>query len=545
MKKSLFLLPALLIASCSNNAQQPANKDVKFIDHKDGLVPYKYENSDGGKARLVDANHNPILIQSTLLRTDLLKNADFLTASEMEDYFAIAKETAMNTVDITIMWSEIETEYNVYDFSELDYYLSYAKKYELKLNIEWYGSFTDGETHTVNLPKYVVEDQKTYPLIIDMFDFANYGRCEIINWKNSTLIKREQLALYSMMNHIYDWNTENNSYNPVMMIQIGQGIDRFQRWRIDAYKVPGSDGQIMGSDEAWNMVNNYINQMGKAVKYSMYKALTRVEFCEQNAVVNYVRNIADLEYVDFVCPTYLHEIGNTKSGIKSFVDEYENMPIINAENWANDINYKQILINYALGGNGYVSYQLSAPRYFPESPNGALYKRYNAEGATLSEKFAENGTRAADTKMINTALKKLFVPACNAARANFATFGLNSLVTGQTQKEYLKCGLLLDYSNPSDCLGFAMYDQNYLYCSSNKSAVLTINNCSITVGQRGAFDANGQWNTVENITLTNNKTIDMAANETYRIRIASISPLPSQSELEANGYKSTIDSIRN
>ena len=544
MKKSLFLLPILLIASCSN-ATKPSSKDVNFINHKDGLVPYKYEKSDGGKARLVDNSHNPFLMQSTLLRTDLLKNADFLTASEMEDYFAIAKETAMNTVDITIMWSEIETSYNVYDFSELDCYLSFAKKYELKLNIEWYGSFTDGETHTVNLPEYVVEDTKTYPLILDLFDFANYGHCEIINWKNTSLIHREQLALYSMMNHIYDWNTNNSNYNPVMMVQIGQGIDRFQRWRIEAYKVPGSDGGNMTSDEAWSMVNNYINQMAKAVKYSKYKALTRVEFCEQNAVVNYVRNIANLEFVDFVCPTYLHEIGNTKNGIRSFVDEFDNMPIINAENWANDINYKQILVNYALGGNGYVSYQLSAPRYFPESPNGALYKRYNAEGTTLNEKFAENGTRATDTKMINSALAKLFVPACNAARANFATFGLNSLLGSEMQKEYLKCGLLLDYSNPVDCLGFAMYDQNYLYCFSNKNATLTINNCTITVGQRGSFDASGQWNTLETITLTNNKTLNMVANETYRIRIASVSSLPSQSELDANGYKSTVDSIRN
>ena len=74
---------------------------------------------------------------------------------------------------------------------------------------------------------------------------------------------------------------------------------------------------------------------------------------------------------------------------------------------------------------------------------------------------------------------------------------------------------------------------------------MTINNCTITVGQRGAFDAAGQWVTAETITLTNNKTLNMTANETYRIRIASISALPSQSELDANGYKSTVDSIRN
>lgn len=554
MKKIyLLLLPILLLTGCKSDEKKEDKpvvpEDPSFVNHEDGESPFRYQKSDGGKARLVNRGGVPFLMQSSLLRTDLLKNADFLTASQMEDYFAIAKETSMNTMDITIMWSEIEKEYNKYDFSELDYYLNYAKKYDLKMNIEWYGSFTDGETHTVNLPDYVVKDQKTYPLILDLFDFANYGHCEIIDWSNANLIHREQLALYNVMNHIYDWNHENSVYDPVMMIQIGQGIDRFQRWRIDAYKVPGKEG-LMTSNEAWEMVNNYINEMAKAVKYSKYKALTRVEFCEQNAVVNYVRNIEKLEYVDLVSPTYLHQIGNTKNGIKSFVDEYEDMPIINAENWANDINYKQILINYAMGGDGYVSYQLSAPRYFPESPNGAIYKRYNPEGTTLAEKFVQNGTRADDTKMINSALRKANVAASNAVRSNFGTLGLNTTLDPlsgdeRIQKEYLKCGLLISFSNPENCLGFAIYDQNYLYCFCNKDSSITIENCTITIGQKGSFDETGEWNSEQSINLIDNKTLNMEANQVYRVRMASINELPSASQLENDGYKSTLDSIRN
>ena len=554
MKKALLLISLLLLAGCSTGNPEekkddPENPDIDFINQTTFDAPYKMETSDGGKARIVNRSNVPVLMQSSLLRTDLLENADFMKASEMEDYFAMAKETNLNFLDVVIMWSDVEQEKNVYTFDTLDSYLNFAKKYNLKLNIEWYGSFTDGECHTANMPKYIAENPKTYPLIQDLFDFACYGRNVIIDWKNANLIDREQKALYSMMNHIYDWNHENNQYDPVATVQIGQGVDRFQRWRVSQYKVKDSEGNLLSFDDAWSYSYHYLNEVGKAVKYSKYKALTRAEFCEQNAVVNYVKNTAKLEYIDIVCPTYLHEISNMKNGIRNFVEELEDMPILNVENWANDINYKQTLICYAMGGSGYVCYQFSAPRYFPESPSGTLYNRYNENGTTLEEKFTSRGTRATDAKRINGAISKAYVALANAASSNFTTLGLNSSLNDKTgderiQKVYLKSGLLLDFSNPSGCLGFAAYDQNYLYCSSDVAATLTIDNCSISIGQKGHFNEMGEWENEGTIILENNKTLTMEANEVYRVRLVSIEPLPSASQLTSDGYKSSVDSIR-
>ena len=557
MKKALLLIPVLLLVSCGGSNNNNGNEDNKpeeninpgFVNQTEFDSPYRMETSDGGKARIVNKSGVPVLMQSSLLRTDLLKNADFMSASEMEDYFALAKETNLNFLDITVMWSDVEKSYDVYSFEDIDSYLGFAKKYGLKLNIEWYGSFTDGECHTANIPKYISDDKETYPLILDLFDFANYGHNEIIDWKNNKLISREQMALYQMMNHIYDWNHENNLYDPVVTVQIGQGVDRFQRWRVGQYKVLDSEGNLMSFDDAWSYSYYYLNEVGKAVKYSKYKTLTRAEFCEQNAVVNYVRTTAELENIDIVCPTHLHEISNMKNGIKNFVDELEDMPILNVENWANDINYKQTLIEYAMGGSGYVCYQFSAPRYFPESPNGTLYNRYNAEGTTLAEKFTSHGDRAIDAKRINGAIAKAYVAIANAPSNNFTTLGLNSSLNDKTgneriQKVYLRKGLLLDFSNPINCLGFAAFDQNYLYCSSDKDATLTINNCAISVGQKGHFNELGEWESEGTIILENNKTLSMVANEVYRVRLVTIDPLPSASQLSSDGYKSSVDSIR-
>ena len=535
-----FVLPLIILNlfGCNDNTISSSTQD---IFNQEGITPYHQEVSESGKAILLNRKEVPQIILSSLLRTDLFINADFKNASEMEDYFAIAKETNMNTIELSIMWSQIEKSYDNYDYTDLKCYLDFAKKYDLKINLEWYGSFVDGETHMSNVPNYI-NDSSTYPIIKDMFDFANFGRCKILDWSNENLLNREQKAIYNMMNYIYSWNLENDNYDPVIMVQIGQGVDRFQRWRVDAYDI-----QDMTSERAWNLAKKYLNEVGKGVKYSKYKAITRSEFCEQNAVVNYVRDIKDLEYIDVVSPTYLHEIASTKNGIKSFNDEYSQMFLMNSENWASDINHKQTLATFAMGASGYVSYQLSCPLYFPESPNGALYKRYNESGTTLEEKFVENNTRATDTKNINKALLDAYIGVANAPRNRFASFGLNNLLNSKEESEqkiYLNNGLMFKYSNPNNALGFAISDGNYVYAYSSKDALLEIGNCTITMAQSGSFNKSGEWDISSSVTLENNSILNLNAGKVYRIRIASINDLPSATSLKDLGYLTPLDSIR-
>lgn len=550
----LLLLFTLIFTLCSCNepsdeASNNGNNSFELTNQTEADIPYKQEVSESGKARIVNRKLSPQLVLSTLLRTDLLINADFLEPSQMEDYFAIAKETGMNTIEIVVMWSQIETEYDVYDYSDIKCYLDFAKKYGLKLNIEWYGSLTDGECHSANVPDYIFKDSKKYPVILDLFDFANYGRNKIMDWSSDNLLARETKALYNMMNYVYEWNHANDLYDPVITVQIGQGVDRFQRWRVNQYMVYDKNGNLYNETDAWAMVHKYLNTVGQGVKYSKYKALTRAEFCEQNSVVNYVREIEKLEFIDIVCPTYLHEIASAKSSIKSFTDEYENMAVMNVENWASDTNYKHILATMAMGGTGYVSYQLSSPIYFPEAPNGTLYKRYNPNGETLAMKFVQKNTRATDTKQINEALLKGYVAVANAPRKNFAAFGLNNLLNNKTgderiQKIYFTNGLLIEFSNPIDSVGYAIYDNNYLYIFTSVDASIEILNCNITVAQKGYFNELGEWVNEGVVELVNNKQLSMQQDVIYRVRVANINSLPDMSELENKGYKSTLDSIR-
>ena len=330
------------------------------------------------------------------------------------------------------------------------------------------------------------------------------------------------------------------------MIQLGQGVDRFYRWRIGQYTIPGKETALMSQDEAEEMTNYYLNEMGRAVKYSSYKALTRAEFCEQSSVINYVRNAKNNEFVDMVCPTYLHDVSAMRNGIKSFVEEYEDMAVINVENWANDINYKATLANISLGASGYTCYQLSAPIYYPELPNGALYERYNASGTTLEEKFTPKGTRVEDTKSVVNALNNAYIPAVTTSRSNFASFGFDNRISSneQAQKIYLNSGILIDYNKAISSIGFAIYSSSYLYCYSKEDAQMKFTNCSLITASEGNIDENGDWNPLQTVSLAENTTLSLIGGKTYRIKVASVDALPDSKKLLENGYYSTYDSIR-
>ena len=103
-----------------------------------------------------------------------------------------------------------EPVFNNYDYSDIDTYLSFAKKYDIKINLLWYGSFTDGETHTNNMPSYIEEDYNTYSLIQFCYPSSVFGDCVILAYSDSDLLNRESLAIKNLFNHIATWNEEND-----------------------------------------------------------------------------------------------------------------------------------------------------------------------------------------------------------------------------------------------------------------------------------------------------------------------------------------------
>lgn len=542
MKKTILIFTLIicsfLIVSCK------ADKTNEFKEADEFITPYKIVNETNDfKSHIVDSANNPVILLSSELRLDILMTADNVLDTELEEYFKIAKLTGLNTLDLPIMWSMFETEEDKYDFTKINYLLSLAKKEDLKLNLLWYGTFVDGESKSAYYPKYISDDNTKYPVMLDLYDFANFGRVKLLDWSSTELIKREQLALYNLMNNIYDWTKENDNYHAVVNVQVGQGLDRFPRWRVSQYDFVDENGVLFANEKAWEMVYNYADKISMAVKYSKYRALTRVDFTEQNAVVNYVTKTYDLEYIDIVSPTYLHLVANSKSGIRNFSESFPNMPVINAQNWADDQNHRNLLASFGLGATGFVSYQLSAARYFPEPPNGALFKRYNEDGGSIEEKFEQNNTRVDDLKPVISGLTKAYPEVAKAKRKNFAILGMDTrLEYDKQQNIYLDKGLMFEYSNPRDGLGFIIHSDNYVYVYTTKDSKITFSNVSFVNSSKGHFDIRGTWVNEGNIELGNNNlSIQTEGNNLYRIRINSMNELPTNIP---ESYSSILDAIR-
>ena len=128
MKSNKLILPIVLMLSSLVSCQNPTNSESvsestpvinnDMVNQTEHDAPYVAKLSEGGKAVIVNRKQVPQVMLSALLRTDLLINADFMDSKDMEDYFAICKETGMNTIELSVMWSQIEPEKDNYDFND-------------------------------------------------------------------------------------------------------------------------------------------------------------------------------------------------------------------------------------------------------------------------------------------------------------------------------------------------------------------------------------------------------------------------------------------
>lgn len=546
LKWNLFILPFLLgtLSSCSTSSE----------DIKDRQKPYRITTQEGYKTTITASNGAPVNISSVLFRADLFQLCDKLTPMEMEDYFALAADTNFNCVDLPFMWRELEQTKDVYDYSHIEAYLNLAKKYNLRINLVWYGSFVDGETHTTNMPEYIYADHDTYPMIQYCLANSVFGDTVIMDYSNKSLLKQESNAVKALFNYVANWNLENEKYNPIMIFQCGQGLDRLERYRIEQYDVK-FDGETMSNDQAEKYVEDYVVAISSAAKKSLYAPITRVDFCEQTAITAYVRSVENISTLDILSTTYLATVANTKTGINNFSNEYgATKPIMASENWANDLNYRSALVTYARGGCGFTTYNLSSPLYYPLQPvtsetqinGGVMYYRRDASGETLQDRFKEVNKRSTNMKTVNDFVNRAYVPVSKAIKENFALFGFDSKVIKEegVQKVYFENGIMLaNATTNQSSYGLCMFSDNYLFIISNADGELSIDNCSIQSASIGSFNADGFWDKEDTILIDSN-TLSYSKNKLYRIRINEIQELPNEEKLDSLGYKNTNDIVK-
>jgi hypothetical protein len=554
MKKktlSILILCVLGLAFCltaCGGGEEKTEEGPRFEEKTEFVTPYSLKTSEAGKTYFTDTDGGALPLHAVHVRFDQMIQSGELTAAETGPYFQLAAETGFNLVETPVTWSRIETAKDVYDYSDVENYLRFAKNLGLKLNLIWYGSFVDGQSQTADYPAYIWENPTDYTVLKDLYDFGIKGRVRVLKWNDPDLLRRESLALYNMMNAVYAW-CKTNDYYPVVCVQLGQGVpDRFVKWRVGQYYVRDAEGALMTESNAMDMIGEYLNALGRAVKYSSYRAFTRAEFCMQNAVTNLVAEVKELQYVDMVSPTYLETVPGSKAGIYSFATDsrLKDMPVVNSENWADDVNHRQIFATFASGGIGYSSYYLSSPLYYPMPPNASLYGRSDASGTDLAEKFAKVGTRADDTKAAIAMLDKAAYMVATAPQSGFATLGMdNRLQNGGVQKTFLSGGIAFEYiAADAAALGYVISDGRYIYVCASVDTSIKFTRCALTNASEGALDRQGEWTKAADAALIdNNSSLALTAGKLYRVRVGSVEETANKWFAD-NGYFTPRDCLR-
>lgn len=260
----------------------------------------------------------PIGIQ---VRMDLMRYMDNWSDQQREALIKQLSEDGFNMVNIPIHWYEIEPDKEHFKWDILDEYLTLAKKYDLKLELLWFGANSGGHVqwlswkkdnpvhlrvpdYVLYAPKYGNSSGEGFQETTSDYAVSRERSNYTMDLNDNRLREREKYVVGKMMEHIARWNEKEGNPDVLVGIQIGN--------EVVGYKLQFPNALVM----------SYLNDVAKSVKESDYNVWTRV-----NCVFwNYENRIAENErlkeagksFIDFVgMDTYRHHLPSDSVFVES------------------------------------------------------------------------------------------------------------------------------------------------------------------------------------------------------------------------------------
>ncbi|MBQ3547728.1 MAG: hypothetical protein IJA44_04565 [Clostridia bacterium] len=287
----VLVLSISIFSGCSDKKNALVNADGSYNLSMLSPVRASVVKNENGR-RVMYHKGQPYLYYAMHLRIDHLRSCfgeEEFVRETFETYAKQLKEDGWDTMIAYINWKRI-FDGEKYDFSDLEFQYEIAKKYDLKVHLNWFG-----------------------------YDVCGYGG--YMPWQKDNLEKYPPL-------HGMDGSpliSDNNEYIPDFSQQIflDEAYDAIQQvcaWlnvndtdrRTVAIQLENEPGNSEGGNGLWmsqftNIVN-HINNLGKAVKESPYSMITYVNLCNAGntqVVEGYdmkgrVRKLIQQEYIDIV-----------------------------------------------------------------------------------------------------------------------------------------------------------------------------------------------------------------------------------------------------
>ena len=486
----------------------------------------------------VSVDGKPFPFLGAQIRLDALLNCDKMTINEVENYFKKAQELGLNCVQIPISWNMVEPKENKYDYSIVNSILQFVNKYNLKMELLWFSTNMVGDSFSYLIPQYVLQEYNKRFSRNDEGNFWNYyGYQYTMILDDEWILERETKAITALFNHIRYWDSQNGDKHPVISAQIHNEPDALMRWRIDQKDLKYRDGTPLSKEKAWTMITNALNTVGKAVKNSSYRVVTRVNLIYGDGINPFPeatnarpKDVFDLQGIDFIgVDAYKDNIKHLKNEVMAYASIAGNYALV-AENKGSYTNSPSlILTSFALGG-GYNIYDLATSNFFINNTTEPDQIDHGIYTWDLQEKDFTPPTRS-----LIKGLAAAYIDVAKVKPENFAAFNINDNQP-KDKLEQLICttGAQITFQTNNASLGFVLDMHNYLLIYSLNDSQFKLENGKFGETISGRYDVNGTF-TKEGTATLENQTLHAKGGILYKVTYSS------QQSLTSN----TIENIGN
>lgn len=541
MKKKTFyglLLLPFLLASCGKSETPSFSEGGESSPLSSSPISSALsgENAYGGSSVLVSqkvtengkttlqVEGHPFLYEGIQLRVDAFMNCDGYSYDKIEPLFEKAAALGVSCVQVPLEWADIEIENDVWDDTYLAEMLSFAQKYDLKMEFLWYGSNMCGDTHSYTVPDYILRDGKTYPKYDGnrVGEFWNYyGVMWFLDFDNAALLAQEARALTHCLDYVYEWDGRHGQSKNLIGVQILNEPDIFVRWRIEERNVLAlHSSSQMTLEEGWEKVRNSLDYLGKAVKKCKYQVFTRTNLASSTAAgysmsangiysgnevkdpPDWAKRIAALEGIDFIGDDVYRSLVKDVKGVATMYGAKlpGNFSLI-SENDGGYSNTASLILASLACGAGYSIYELATSPFFLANNSANIEQGICT---VLSDGSLQEKAHFAEVHSILDGLKKAGTAPVSASVGNILVFNAEGDYPKQSvSQDIASASLQAHFVTANKALGFLVDTGKEALAYFTQDAVLTLSNATFGKAQAGAYAKDGSFSVTSETDLSN------------------------------------------
>lgn len=229
-------------------------------------VSYVDTSLEDSEKYVLKVDDKPFYMTNVQLRLDKLRGYEGWSDDALEAVVRQAASDGFNTVSIPLFWREVEPVKGRFDWTVLDQYLDWCRKYELKMELLWFSFSSGGRIQWLTRNDNVAETEWTLRVPDYVCDTKGNSEFTIrrtedpwtLDWNDMRLRERDRFVLSKVMEHVYEWDRRHGCPHTVIGVQLGNEAHGHE------HDVPAE------------AIVDYTSYLGRAVKESDYPVWTRM-----------------------------------------------------------------------------------------------------------------------------------------------------------------------------------------------------------------------------------------------------------------------------